>query len=61
VRSETGKRGPSPYSVSIDRIKHHVGYYPHNCRFVLHAVNTMRGSGTDAEMNLIARALINNL
>jgi hypothetical protein len=53
-----GAAGPKPHSVSIDRIKQTEGYTPGNCRFVLHAVNVMRGSGTDAGMHLVIKALL---
>jgi len=50
--------GPGPFSPSIDRIQPELGYTKGNCRFILHAINAMKGSGSDEEMLLIARALV---
>jgi hypothetical protein len=50
--------GPGPFSPSIDRIRPELGYTKGNCRFILHAINAMKGSGSDEEMLLIARALV---
>lgn len=60
VRScdQVGNPGPRPHSISIDKIDATKGYTPANCRFVLNAVNTMRGSGSDTEMLHITRALL---
>lgn len=55
---QPGNPGPRPYSVSIDKIDATKGYTPDNCRFVLNAVNVMRGSGTDDHMRVVAQALI---
>ncbi len=46
---------------SIDRIDSKVGYTQTNCRFILLAINSFRMDGTDAEMLLIARALVQNI
>jgi hypothetical protein len=46
-----------PYSPSIDRIDNSKGYLKNNCRFVIFAVNAMKGTGSDSDMVLIARAL----
>lgn len=50
-------RGPHPLSATLDRIRPEDGYIPENCRFVLHAVNCMKGSDTDEQMFLIAGAI----
>lgn len=55
---QVGNPGPRPYSISIDKIEAAKGYTPENSRFVLNAVNTMRGSGTDAEMLKVVSALL---
>lgn len=59
VRGGQG-RGPHPKSPTVDKIDPHKGYTPENCRFVLHAVNAMKGSGDDATMFEIARALLHH-
>lgn len=48
------------FSPSIDRIVPDRGYVPGNIRFVLHAVNSMKNDGTDADMVMIARAIVTN-
>lgn len=55
-----GKSGGRPYSPSIDRISPLKGYTQDNCRWVLFAVNSFKGTMTDAEMLTIARALTKN-
>jgi hypothetical protein len=50
--------GSSPFSPSIDRIISSEGYVIGNCRFILLGINALRGSGSDDEMFLIAKALI---
>ena len=55
---EAGKSGGRPYSPSIDRINPLKGYTQDNCRWVLFAVNSFKGTMTDQEMLTIARALI---
>ncbi len=52
-----GTREHYPDSPSIDRIKPELGYTPDNCRFILFAVNSLRGNGTDEQMLRIARAI----
>jgi hypothetical protein len=47
-----------PFSPSIDRIDSTKGYTQGNCRFVLFAINSFRGTGTDQDMLHIARAII---
>lgn len=51
-------RGPAPFCPSLDRIKPELGYTPDNCRFVLWAVNALKGEATDAEMLLVAKAIV---
>jgi hypothetical protein len=55
-----GKSGGRPYSPSIDRINPLKGYTQDNCRFVLFAVNSFKGTMSDPEMYHIARALISH-
>jgi hypothetical protein len=50
----------SSRSPSIDRIKPSLGYVKSNCRFVLSAVNSLKGASEDEEMFVIAKALIEN-
>lgn len=50
-------QGPKMFSPSLDRIVPSIGYTPENCRFVLWGVNALKGTGTDADMMLIAKAL----
>lgn len=47
-----------PFSPSIDRIDSSKGYTQNNCRFVLFAVNSFKGTGTDDQMIEIARAIV---
>ena len=49
-----------PLSATVDRINSSKGYTPKNCRLVLHAVNALRGSGTDQLMYEIAEAILTN-
>lgn len=49
-----------PFSPSIDRIRNDLGYTADNCRFVLFAVNNFKGTNTDEDMLLIAKAIIQN-
>lgn len=48
----------SPFSATVDRIVPEKGYVKGNCRFVLHAINNMKGSGTDEDMVAIARRIV---
>jgi hypothetical protein len=52
------KRSPYLFSPSLDRIIPTVGYTPENSRFVLHAVNALKGQGTDEDMLTIAKAIV---
>jgi len=47
-------------SPSIDRIDNNRGYTKDNVRFVLWAVNAIKGTGTDAEMLEVAKAIVGN-
>ena len=52
------KRGPQgPYSCSIDRIDPNQGYLESNCRLILFGVNGLKGTGTDEDMQEIAKAI----
>jgi hypothetical protein len=48
----------SPFSPSIDRIIPTLGYTKGNCRFILHALNALKGSGTDEQALAIAGAFV---
>ncbi len=54
-----GKHGKF-FSPSLDRIDPKLGYVDGNCRFILFAVNTLKGVGTDEDMMLVARGLVAN-
>lgn len=49
--------GAKFYSPSIDRIIPEIGYTPENCRFVLWAVNALKGIGTDSDMYHVVEAI----
>lgn len=51
--------GPNTRSPSIDRIDPSKGYYPDNCRIVLHCVNALKQSEGDIEMKEVVNALYN--
>lgn len=51
----------NPFSPTVDRINNKKGYTKANCRVILRAVNAAKGTGTDADMLLIAKAIIKNL
>jgi hypothetical protein len=55
------KGTPRTYWPTIDRIKPERGYAQDNCRFVLHAVNALKGEASDADMIKIASALTSNV
>lgn len=57
VFRQNGKRGPHPFSPSIDRIDSTKGYTPDNARFILWGCNAIKGVGTDADMYEIAKAI----
>lgn len=48
------------YSPSIDKINNDLGYLPHNCRFVLFAINAFKNNGTDDDMFNAAQLLLQN-
>jgi hypothetical protein len=60
VREEVGKSGPGPFSPSLDQIEPAKGYTPDNCRYVLFAVNAFKHVLSDAEMRVVAEALLAN-
>ncbi len=51
-------RGPRAFSPSIDRIVPSKGYTMDNCRFIVFAVNAIRGTMTDGEMFELAARLV---
>jgi hypothetical protein len=56
-----GKRGPFPFSPSVDRIDASKGYTEDNTRFILWGCNAIKGTGTDADMIEIARAIVSSV
>lgn len=58
---QDGNTGPLPRSASIDKIDPHKGYVQDNCRFILHCVNSFKGTMTDEEMINIAKFLIQDI
>jgi hypothetical protein len=54
------RRTPYLFSPSLDRIAPEKGYTQDNCRFVIHAVNALKGAGTDEQMLSIAKAIVEN-
>lgn len=56
----SSNQGPTPFGPSVDRIDNSKGYTKDNCRFILLALNSMKGQGTDQDMFIIAEALINH-
>jgi hypothetical protein len=52
--------GPKPLAGTIDRVDPKLGYVQSNCRFILQAVNALKSTMTDAEMIVVARAIIEN-
>jgi hypothetical protein len=61
-RIEYGRsgKGGKPRSPSLDRIDNTKGYTQDNCRFILQAVNMLKSTGTEDEMNEIVSALCRN-
>jgi len=53
-----GKLKNNVYSPSIDRIDNDRGYTKDNCRLILNCLNMFKGTGTDEEMLMIAKKLI---
>ena len=51
-------RHPYLFSPSLDRVIPALGYTPDNSRFVIHAVNALKGAGTDQDMLRIAKAIL---
>ena len=52
-----GRGTVGPFSPTIDKIDPLLGYTPDNSRFILFAVNAMKGAGSDDDMFLIASRL----
>ncbi|MBU6232196.1 hypothetical protein KGP36_06135 [Patescibacteria group bacterium] len=55
---KTSDNAHGPFSPSIDRVIPELGYTPENCRFILFGLNALKGTGTDADMMIIAKALM---
>jgi hypothetical protein len=55
-----GSQTHFPFSPSVDRIDSAKGYTQDNCRFVLFALNSFKGTGTDQQMLEIASALLSH-
>lgn len=55
-----GKRGPQPFSASIDRKDSTKGYTQENTRFILWGCNAIKGVGTDDDMWTIAKAIVSS-
>jgi hypothetical protein len=53
-------KGGKPRSPSLDRVDNTKGYTQGNCRFILQAVNMLKGTGTEDEMDEIVDALYRN-
>lgn len=45
-------------SVSLDKVKSELGYVKGNVRLVLHALNSMKGTGTDEELLELCKAVV---
>ena len=56
-----GTQSHYPFAPSVDRIDSNKGYTQDNCRFVLFAVNSLKGIGTDEQMLEIAKAIVTRL
>lgn len=54
------KASPRMFSPTVDKIDPKGGYVQSNCRFILHGINALKGEETDANMYLLAEALISN-
>ena len=54
----TGRRGPDPFSLSIDRINPKAGYTKDNCRLVLWAVNRFKNDLSDSQLFNITEKLM---
>lgn len=50
--------GPKFFSPSIDRIVPSLGYTQSNCRFILWSVNAMKYNGTDDDVIMLARLIL---
>lgn len=48
------------FSPSLDRIDNTRGYTQDNCRYVIHAVNVLKFTGTDEQMIMVAQAIVRN-
>lgn len=55
--SPNKRRGGLGYSPSIDKIDASLGYVQTNCRFILHCINSFRGTMSDKEMLSVAKIL----
>lgn len=58
---QNGKKGPHPFSPSVDRKDASKGYTQDNTRFILWGCNAIKGVGTDEDMFEIAKAIVATL
>jgi hypothetical protein len=58
LRLKPGKKGPRPFSPSLDRIRPEVGYVSGNIRFVLQCVNAFRSTMSDSLMKKVAAKIL---
>jgi endogenous inhibitor of DNA gyrase (YacG/DUF329 family) len=54
------RKSPRSFWPSIDRIEAELGYTQDNCRFILHAVNALKGDGTMDDMRKVVDAIVCN-
>lgn len=52
--------GPKFFSASLDRIEPSRGYVADNVRIVMWSVNAMKGEGTDDDLLMVAKAIVDN-
>ncbi|MGH8236128.1 MAG: hypothetical protein ACREXP_03795 [Steroidobacteraceae bacterium] len=55
---EMERKQHGPFSPSVDRIDNAQGYLQSNCRFILFGLNAAKGTGTDADVIRLAKAVV---